>query len=147
LEHAIESIDGSKFPRNLADARTALAARTAGTSPEPIQVSDAAGEARFVRIVEMILALALAGFVALGISRDDLWIPFGAHYGRLGVIHLHGRAAWIGGLAVLVFAAIPLMVGVADKKGLGMPGLKIVFWVAVMLLALAFGISWYDQTS
>jgi hypothetical protein len=35
IEYAIQHIDGSSFPKNLANARAALDARISGASPEP----------------------------------------------------------------------------------------------------------------
>ena len=146
LEHAVENIDGTKDPRNLADARAALEARIAGLSPEPVRVVDAAAELRFTHLLEKIIALLLIGCAVAGVSIDDLWIPMWSHYRGLRIYHLHGISAWIGALAIVVLAAIPFFGGVDDTNGLRVARrFRAVFWLGIIILLLAFGISWYDE--
>ena len=146
LEHAVENIDGSKDPRNLADARAALQARIAGLSPEPVPATDAGADIRFMHLVERILALLLIGCAVAGVVIDDLWIPTWSHYRGLRLNHLHGRSAWIGALAIVVLASIPFFGGIDDTSGLRiLPRFRVVFWVGTIVLLLALGISRYDE--
>src|SRR5262249_52404847 len=116
-----------------------LAARNLGQTSDPQQkVVDAATDRLIVNIWEKIIALMVAACAIIGLSIDDLWIP-----SRRGGVHLHGTAAWVGGAAVLLFAAIPFLGDIKeDSNRMGIrPAFRALFVVASLVLLAAFGIN------
>jgi hypothetical protein len=77
IEYAIRHIDGSTFPKNLANARAALEARNSGASEEPAPILDEATEAKYTFRVERFLGVIIAAYAVIGLGIDDLMIPYG----------------------------------------------------------------------
>lgn len=95
LEYAIEHIDSRAYPKNLANARAALAARLSGTSPEPPPVLDATTDARYSLWVERVLGLLVALYASITLARNDLVIPTLSR-SQIQIIHLHGpQRGWV----------------------------------------------------
>jgi hypothetical protein len=153
IEYALQHIDGSRFPMNLANARAALEARNSGASPEPAPILDEATDERYTYRAEKLLGLLIAAYAAIALSFDDLAIPY---WGNLhnssmrgaGVIHLHGSAAWMGALAMVLFAAIPFFGGLGDSDNLAIiPRFKYVYRAAVVVLLAAIVVSYLSQSA
>jgi len=146
IEYAVDHIDASAFPLNFANARAALEERNSGVSPEPAPKLDAETDARYTNWVEKLLAALIALYAGIALVFDDLMIPY---YRRrsfnTGAIHLHGLAAWIGALALIVLAAIPFFGGLDDSNGLAvMPKFKYIFVVAILIVMLAIAVGYVE---
>jgi hypothetical protein len=142
IEYAIQHIDGSRYPKNLLNARTALDARNSGDSPEPAPLLDAATDAKYTNRVEKILGILIALYAALGLLFDNVMIPYYRRFRGFGEIQLHGHAAWIAGLAMLLLASIPFLNRVDDAKTLVVkPRFRYALLVAVLLFIIAFLVS------
>jgi hypothetical protein len=143
IEYALQHIDGSRFPMNLANARAALDARNSGASPEPAPILDEATDEKYTYRAEKLLGLLIAAYAAIALSFDDLAIPYWSIHSHsamrgAGVIHLHGSAAWMGALAIAFFAAIPFFGGLGDSDNLAIiPRFKYVYRSAVVILIAA----------
>jgi len=142
IEYAIQHIDGSRYPKNLLNARAALDARNSGASPEPAPLLDAATDAKYTNRVEKLLGILIALYAVLGLLFDNLMIPYYRRLRGFGEIQLHGHAAWIAELAMLLLASIPFLNGINDPKTLVVkPRFRYVFLVAILLLIVAFLVS------
>src|ERR1700722_5317571 len=148
IEYTLQHIDGTRFPMNLANARAALDARNSGASPEPAPILDEATNEKYTYRAEKLLGLLIAAYAAIALSFDDLAIPY---WGNLhnsamrgaGVIHLHGSAAWVGALAIVVFAAIPFFGGLGASDNLAViPRFKYVYRFAILILLVAIAMSY-----
>jgi len=147
LEYAIEHIDSRAYPKNLANARAALAARLSGTSPEPPPVLDATTDARYSLWVERVLGLLVALYASITLARNDLVIPTLSR-SQIQIIHLHGPAAWLGALGILFVAAIAIVGGLdgSDPPRVR-PQFRILSRVALILIAVALLIQVFLKTS
>jgi hypothetical protein len=135
LEYAVQHIDADRFPKNLALARAALAARVSGASNEPASRLDAETSAAYTHRFEKILGVLVAAYTALAVASDDFIIP---DIWRARFIHLHGASATIAALAFLLLAAIPFLNGVTDGDPPALkPRFRIVFRVAMALVSIA----------
>jgi hypothetical protein len=142
IEYALQHIDGSRFPKNLANARAALDARNSGASPEPAPILDEATDARYTYWVDKFLGVLIGGYAALGLAFDNVMIPYWTRYRGVGAIQLHGYAAWVGGLAMILLAAIPFFGGLDDSKTLAVkPRFQYVFVVVILLVIVAVVVS------
>jgi hypothetical protein len=152
IEYALQHIDASRFPMNLANARAALDARNSGASPEPAPILDEATDEKYTYRAEKLLGLLIAAYAAIGLSFDDLAIPY---WGNMhspmrgaGIIHLHGSAAWMGALAIVFFAAIPFFGGLGASDNLAIiPRFKYVYRFAVLILLVAIAMSYLSQSA
>jgi hypothetical protein len=149
IEYALQHIDGSRFPMNLANARAALDARNTGASPEPAPILDEATDEKYTYRAEKLLGILIAGYAAIGLAFDDLTIPhWGYRMRGAGVIHLHGSAAWMAALAIVFFAAIPFFGGLGDSDNLAIiPRFKYVYRTAVLILLAAIAMSYLSQSA
>jgi hypothetical protein len=153
IEYALQHIDGSRFPMNLANARAALEARNSGASPEPAPILDEATDEKYTYRAEKLLGVLIAAYAAIGLGFDDLAIPYwGRHvYVQMhgaGVIHLHGSAAWMGALAMVFFAAIPFFGGLGDSDNLAIvPRFKYVYRAAVVILMVAVAMGYLNRSA
>lgn len=86
----------------------------------------------------------MPAYAAIGLTLDDLMIPYWRRsFHGAGVIHLHGSAAWLGALAIALFAAIPFFGGLVDSDQLVIvPRFKYVFRFAILLLLVAIVVSY-----
>jgi len=141
IEYALQHIDGAKFPMNFANARAALEARDTGASPEPPALLDPETDAKYTYWAEKLLAMLIASIAAVALAVDDLMIPYWSRL-RMGVIHLHGLAAWIGAFALIVFAAIPFFGGLNDSEHAErltvVPRFRYIYLSAILLVVVAF---------
>lgn len=137
IEFALAHIDESSYPKNFANARAALAERCSGGSPEPPPILDEATDAKYTYWVEKFLSLLIGVYAAIGLAIDDLTLP-----SRRGLIHLHGYAAWVGALALLVLAAIPFFGGIGGSNSqILRPHFTWVFRIVLLLIAVAVWVS------
>jgi hypothetical protein len=102
IEFALQHIDASRFPMNLANARAALNARNSGVSPESAPILDEATDAKYTYWVEKLLGVIIAAYAAIGLTVDDLMIPYWGRSSRGGAIHLHGSFKYVFRFAVLL---------------------------------------------
>ena len=79
IEYALNHIDGSRFPRNLKNARTALEERISGVSPEPAPILDKATNAKYTFWMERLLGVILTAYAAFGLAFNDLPVPVISH--------------------------------------------------------------------
>jgi hypothetical protein len=149
IEYALQHIDGSRFPMNLANARAALDARNAGASPEPAPLLDEATNAKYTFWVEKLLGTIIAAYAAIGLAVDDLMIPnWGRSSYRAGAIHLHGSAAWIGAFAIILLAAIPFFGGLSEADDFAiMPRFKYLYRGGILLVLVAIAVSFLGRST
>jgi hypothetical protein len=139
IEYALKHIDGSRFPGNLKNAEAALADRISGLSPEPDPILDKVTDAKYTYWVEKIIGAVLASCAAFALIYDDLPITLiGRPMGQSRVLHLHGPAAWIGSLALLLAASIPFLGGLRNADPLAIrPRFRLVYRIAIILMVVA----------
>jgi hypothetical protein len=137
IEYAIEHINPQTFPRNLANARAALEARRSGSSPEPPPLLDAKTDATYTLWVERLLGAIVILYATLGLVYDDLVFPNGGRY-HIRIVHLHGRAAWLGALGLIVIAAVPILGGLdqSDPPKIR-PKFRLLLLIALILIVMA----------
>jgi hypothetical protein len=143
IEYALDHINASTYPLNFANARAALEARNSGASPEPPPTLDAETDAKYTNRAEKLLGALIALYAAIALVFDDLMIPYYSRSFNMSAIHLHGLAAWIGALALILFAAIPFFGGLDDSNRLEvMPRFKYIYVIAILLAVVAVAISY-----
>ncbi len=82
--------------------------------------------------------MLIAGYAALGLVFDNVMIPYWSRSRGVGAVQLHGYAAWIGGLAMIMLATIPFFEGLDDSPTLTVkPRFKFVFIIAICLVVVA----------
>jgi hypothetical protein len=142
IEYALNHIDGSRFPRNLKNARTALEERISGVSPEPAPILDKATNAKYTFWMERLLGVILTAYAAFGLAFNDLPVPVISHIsGQISFVDLHGPAAWIGGLALLLAALIPFLGGLRNADPLAIrPRFRILYVLAIILMFIALAV-------
>ena len=141
IEQAIENIDPARHPKNLANARSALEARRSGASPEPPPLLDDKTDALYTLWFERIIGVVVLIYAANGVISDDLALPSRSRAGGIGLVHLHGYAAWGGCLGLIILAAVPILDGLdlSDTPKVR-PQFLFVFRAALVVMAIAIAI-------
>jgi hypothetical protein len=142
IEYAIEHIDPQVFPKNLANARAALEARQSGKSPEPLPLLEAKTDVAYTLWVERFLGAMVILYATLGLIYDDLMLPGRRKYlHQFYTIHLHGWAAWIGALGLLLIAAVPILGGLDQSDPpIIRAQFRLVFRLALVVLVIAIAV-------
>jgi hypothetical protein len=142
IEYALNHIDGSKFPENLRNARVALDERISGVSPEPAPILDKATDAKYTFWMEKFLGLILTAYAAFGLAFNNLPVPVISGVSRqVRFVNLHGPAAWIGGLALLLAASIPFLGGLRNADPLAIrPRFRLLYVLAIILMFIALAV-------
>jgi hypothetical protein len=142
IEYAIEHIDPQAFPKNLANARAALESRVCGSSPEPAPLVDQKTDVAYTLWVERFLGVVVILYAVLAVVYDDVMFILPNKYGfHPTVIELHGRAAWLAALGLVVIAAVPIFGGLdqSDPPKIR-PKFRLVFMFACILIVIAIGV-------